>query len=68
MPDAWHIADNTWPVIELVGAETAVIDTPVVEEVVDTPVVEAPQTFDFGVIATITAIISVTGCAISKKR
>ena len=63
MPDAWHIADNTWPVIELVGTETNVVDTPTVEEVVD-----APQTFDFGVITAIATIISATGYAISKKR
>ncbi len=40
MPDAWHIADNTWPVIELVGTETNVVDTPTVEEVVDNSTVE----------------------------
>ena len=41
-----------------------VVDTPVVEE----PVVEAPQTFDFGVIAAVAAVVSLAGYAVSKKR
>lgn len=58
------------------GATTYVLSTtaapveeaPVVEEVVETTVTQAPQTFDAGVIAVITAIVSAAGYALSKKR
>ncbi len=58
------------PVVEEVVEEPAV---EVVEEVVETPVVEevveeAPQTFDFGVVAAIAAIASLAGFAASKKH
>ena len=68
------------PVVEEVPAEepaAEVVETPVeepaeevVEEVVEVPaeVEEAPQTFDFGVIAAAAALISAAGYALSKKR
>jgi len=55
------------PVVEEV-VETPVTETPAVEEVVETPVVVAPQTFDAVVIAAISAVVSLAGYAISKKR
>ena len=50
---------------EVVETEPEVVETeaPAVEEEV-----EAPQTFDFGVIAAVAAIVSAAGYAISKKR
>ena len=50
---------------EVVETEPEVVETeaPVVEEEV-----AAPQTFDFGVIAAVAAIVSAAGYAISKKR
>ena len=49
-------------------AEEVVEET--VEEVVEeeAPVEEAPQTFDFGVIAAAAAVLSLAGFAVSKKR
>ncbi len=57
------------PVVEEPAAEEVVVETPAVEEtVVETPVVTAPQTFDAAVIAAISAVVSLAGYAISKKR
>ena len=42
------------------------VETPV--ETVETPVEEAPQTFDAVVIAAVTAVVSLAGYAVSKKR
>lgn len=42
--------------------------TEVILPEVEAPVTQAPQTFDAAVIATITAIVSVAGYALSKKR
>ncbi len=55
------------PVVEEVVEAPAV---EVVEEVVEAPaeVEEAPQTFDFGVIAAVAALVSAAGYALSKKR
>jgi len=59
------------PVVEEVVEEPAV---EVVEEVVEAPaaeetvVEEAPQTFDFGVIAAVSALVSAAGYALTKKR
>ncbi len=59
------------PVVE----EAPVVEEPVIEEVVveeiaeEAPVVvEAPQTFDFGVIAAVSALLSAAGYALSKKH
>ena len=61
------------PVAEEAPVEEApaeeVVEEVAVEEVVEAPVVEeAPQTFDFGVIAAIAAVISLAGVKVSKKR
>ncbi|MGN1345864.1 MAG: PA domain-containing protein [Eubacteriales bacterium] len=66
------------PVEETPAAEEPVVEEPVVAEapaaeetvetVVETPVTEAAQTFDFGVIAAVAAIVSAAGYAVSKKR
>lgn len=51
--------------------ETVVVEEPAVEEpVVEETVVEetAPQTFDLGIISAISAVISLLGYALSKKR
>ncbi len=48
------------PVVEVVEAET----TAAAEDVV----VAAPQTFDMGIVAVVTAIVSAAGYAVSKKR
>ncbi|MBR5312551.1 MAG: discoidin domain-containing protein, partial [Clostridia bacterium] len=72
---AW--GNSIWEMVAF--ASDAVIEAPVVEEeapveeVVETPaaaevVEEAAQTFDFGVIAAVAALISAAGYAISKKR
>ena len=45
--------------------EPVVVEEEVVEEA---PVEEAAETFDFGVIAVVAAIVSAAGYAISKKR
>jgi len=56
-------------VVETPVVEEVVVETPVVEEVVvETPVVEAPQTFDLGIIAAVSAAVSLAGYAFSKKR
>jgi len=74
------VAETEAPVVETeapaVETEAEVVETeaPVVEtaapeteaEVVETPA--APQTFDFGVIAAIAAVVSAAGYAVSKKR
>ena len=52
-----------------VETEAEVVETAAPEteaEVVEAP--DAPQTFDFGVIAAVAAIVSAAGYAISKKR
>ncbi len=62
------------PVVEEAVVEEPVVEEPVVEEAVVEEVVEetveeeAAQTFDFGVIAAVVAIVSAAGYAISKKR
>ncbi len=72
------------PVAEEPVAEEVAPEAPVAEEVVETPaeevvedveapaaeevVEEAPQTFDFGVIAVVAALVSAAGYALSKKR
>lgn len=61
------------PLEEPVVEETPVAEETVVEEVVaEAPVVEAeetaPQTFDFGIAAAASALISLAGYMISKKR
>lgn len=63
------------PVAEEVAVEETVVEQPVVEEKVEEqPAVEenvtetAPQTFDFGVFAAISAVVSMAGYMISKKR
>lgn len=65
------------PVVEETPAEEEVVEAPaeeeVVEEVVETPaaaevVEEAPQTFDFGVIGALTAVLALAGTVISRKR
>ncbi len=60
------------PVAEEVVVEEVVVEEPVVEEpaeeVVEEVVEEAAQTFDFGVIAAVVALLSAAGYAISKKR
>ncbi|MBR5311923.1 MAG: discoidin domain-containing protein, partial [Clostridia bacterium] len=77
---AW--GNSIWEMVAF--ASDAVIEAPVVEEVVEAPVEEetpvaeetsaaevveeAAQTFDFGVIAAVAALISAAGYAISKKR
>jgi len=55
------------PVVEEVVEET-VVEEPVVEEVVEETEEEAAQTFDFGVIAAVAALVSAAGYALSKKR
>jgi len=45
-------------------AEEVVVEETVVEETAE----EAPQTFDFGVIAAVAALVSAAGYALSKKR
>ena len=52
------------PAAEVVE-EPVVVEEEVVEEA---PVEEAAETFDFGVIAVVAAIVSAAGYAISKKR
>ena len=56
--------ETTAPVVE--EPETAAPETEAPAEVVETPV--APQTFDFGVVAAIAAVVSAAGYALSKKR
>ncbi len=60
------------PVVEEAVVEEAVVEEPaeeaVEEAVVEEVVEEAAQTFDFGVIAAVVAILSAAGYAISKKR
>ena len=65
------------PVEEAPAEETPVEEAPVEEVVVEEAATEAPaeeaateaaQTFDFGVIAAVAAIVSAAGYAISKKR
>ncbi len=53
------------PAEEVAPVEEVVEEAPVVEEVVEEV---APQTFDFGVIAAVTAVLSLAGFAVSKKR
>ena len=55
------------PAAEEVAEETVeeVVEAPAVEETVAE---EAPQTFDFGVIAAVAALVSAAGYALSKKR
>ncbi len=55
------------PVVEETVEET-VVEEPVVEEVVEETEEEAAQTFDFGVIAAVAALVSAAGYALSKKR
>ncbi len=57
-------APETEAVVETEAPETAAPETEA--EVVEAPA--APQTFDFGVIAAIAAIISAAGYAVSRKR
>ena len=57
-------AETEAPETEAEVVETAAPETEA--EVVEAP--EAPQTFDFGVIAAVAAIVSAAGYAISKKR
>jgi hypothetical protein len=65
------------PAAEEAPAEEAPVEEPaeevVEEEVVEAPaaavvVEEAPQTFDFGVIAAISALVSLAGFSLTKKR
>ncbi len=51
-------------VVEEVPAAEEIVEEPAVEEVVE----EAPQTFDFGVIAAVIALFSAAGYALTKKR
>ena len=64
-------ASGTFQVSELTlfGEKTAeVVETPeAVDEAMDDKA-EAPQTFDFGVVAAVTAVVSLAGFAASKKR
>ena len=64
-------ASGTFQVSELTlfGEKTAeAVETPeAVDEAMDDKA-EAPQTFDFGVVAAVTAVISLAGFAASKKR
>ncbi len=55
-------------VVEEPVVEEPAEEAPVAEEVVEEVVEEAAQTFDFGVIAAVAALISAAGYAISKKR
>ena len=57
------------------AVEEEIVEVPAVEEIAETPVIEeaaevteAPQTFDFGMIAAVSALISLTGFAVTKKR
>ncbi len=61
------------PAVEETPAAAEVVETPAVEEVVEAPaaaevVEEAPQTFDFGVMAALTAVLAMAGTVISRKR
>ena len=58
-------AEETKPETPADTVETPV-ETP--DETVETPVEEAPQTFDAVVIAAVTAVVSLAGYAVSKKR
>ena len=65
------VVETEAPVVETEAPETEaeVVETAAPEteaEVVETPA--APQTFDFGVIAVIAAVVSAAGFAVSKKR
>ncbi|MBR4205219.1 MAG: hypothetical protein IKQ92_07055, partial [Clostridia bacterium] len=51
--------------IVLTGAKADVVDT--TSEELETKA-EAPQTFDFGVIAAIASVISLAGFAVAKKK
>ena len=55
------------PAVEETVEET-VVEEAVVEETVEEAEEEAAQTFDFGVIAVVAAIVSAAGYVISKKR
>ena len=57
------------------AVEEEIVEVPAVEEIAETPVIEeaaevteAPQTFDFGMIAAVSALISLAGFAVTKKR
>ena len=54
----------TLPVAVEEVVEEEVVEAPAAAEVVE----EAPQTFDFGVVAAIAAIVSLAGFTVSKKR
>ncbi len=56
------------PVVEEPVVEETVVEEAVVEETVEETEEEAAQTFDFGVIAVVAAIVSAAGYALSKKR
>lgn len=68
-PDAAPVeeAPAEEPAAETVEAPAAA-EAPAEPEVVEAPVATAPQTFDFGVIAAVAAVISAAGYAISKKK
>lgn len=57
------------PAEEIVGeaVEEPVVED-AVEEVVEAPVAEAPQTFDVAVLAAVSAVLSLAGFAVSKKK
>ena len=59
-----EVVETEAPETEAEVVETAAPETEA--EVVETPA--APQTFDFGVIAVIAAVVSAAGFAVSKKR
>ena len=64
-------ASDAEVVIDL--TEEILVEEEPAEEVVETPaaaivVEEAPQTFDFGVIAAISALVSLAGFSLTKKR
>ena len=62
-------AETEAPVEEVAPVEEAPAETEApAEEVVETPVVTAPQTFDFGIIAAVAAVVSLAGYAVAKKH
>lgn len=70
-----EVATEEVPVVEETVVEEAPAAEEVVEEVVkaveeaaETVVEEAPQTFDLGITATVAAVVSLAGYALTKKR
>ncbi len=68
------VEDEPAPVEEEPAAPAEEPEEPAAEpeveevEVVESPAATAPQTFDFGVIAAVSALVSLAGYAITKKR